>query len=56
MVAVSPIVRTFILFAHLLAAVPVFAWTHGELLVSMDADGCKNQTGAPGNVGHPLGL
>ena len=38
MAAVSPIVRTFILFAYLLAAVPVFAWTHGELLVWMDPD------------------
>lgn len=38
MVAVSPIVGRFILFAYLLAAVPVFAWTHGELLVWMDAD------------------
>lgn len=39
MVAVSPIVKRFILtFAYLLAAVPVFAWTNGELLVWMDAD------------------
>jgi maltose/maltodextrin transport system substrate-binding protein len=39
MLAVSPIVKRFILtFAYLLAAVPVFAWTNGELLVWMDAD------------------
>ena len=53
MVDVSPIVRRFILFAYLLAAVPVFAWTHAlEPVVKNFEDkyGIKTRLEAPQNI------
>src|SRR6516165_4737802 len=53
MVAVSPIMRRFILFAYLLAAVPVFAWTHAlEPVVKNFEDkyGIKTRLEAPQNI------